>query len=164
MREIDLTKLLPDIILRFQREHKSEPVPVFLTLPYNLPNFPWNDRSLEDLIFRLVNHAISTSNPERHVRVAIAKRGTLSDLEALAEIHPFCWIQLRIEMQSLSGIGTDLQEKFGDLGFSRKDDWATGNSSLIAYSRPNRLEPQLIFWMQDRKATHRYALLIPIMN
>ncbi len=159
MREINLTKLLPDLVLRFRVR-----TPIFLTLPPDIPTFCWSDNSLEVLIFKLIDRAISASHPERPIRVAVAKRGRLSDLEALLNIHPSQWIQLRIDVQSLSGFDVGVQEALENSGYSPEHRLTTVDSAcqLITYSSINQYKPQLLVWIEDRKANHRYIFLIPI--
>jgi hypothetical protein len=164
MRDIDLAKLLAGLVLRFKREKKSPSAPVFLTIPQNLPVISWSDNPLEMLIFALLENAISASSPESPVRLGITQTMAKSDLEELLEIHPSYWIQMRIDMQCQSGIGADIQEEIRFLGFRHADEWSTENSSrrLISYGYTDQPAPQILLWMQDSKASHKYTLLIPI--
>jgi len=164
MRKIDLTEVLPDIVLKFQREQKGTRVPVFLTLPHNLPAFPWADNSLEILIIKLFDRAIAVGDIGKPIRVAVAKRKTVSDLEALLNLHPSHWIQLRIAMQSLEGLDDCVQQELEKSGYNSEDKWETENSAdrLIVYHPMNQSEPQLLFWVENRKGSHRYILLIPV--
>ncbi len=164
MREIDLTEVLPDIVLRFQREQKEARVPVLLTLPHNLPAFPWADNSLEILIFKLIDRAISTGDSGKPIRVAVAKRTSVSDLEELVNLHPSHWVQLRIEMQSPPGAGITVQQELERSGYISAGEWKSENSAdrLIVYHVVNQSEPQLLFWVEDRKSDHRYIILIPV--
>ncbi len=162
MREIDLTEVLPDIVLRFQREQQG--VPVFLTLPHNLPPFPWADNSLEILIFKLIDRAISTGDSGKPIRVAVAKRKSVSDLEELVNLHPSHWIQLRIQMQSPPGTGITVQQELEKSGYISAGEWKTEDSAdrLIVYHDVNQSEQQLLFWVRDRKGDQRYIILIPV--
>ncbi len=164
MREVDLTEVLPDIVLRFQREQKGARVPVFLTLPHNLPSFPWADNSLEILIFKLIDRAISTGDSGRPIRVAVAKRKSVSDLEELVNLRPSHWIQLRIEMQSTDGAAIAVQQELERSGYISAGEWRTEDSAdrLIVYRDVNQSEQQLLFWVEDRKGDHRYIILIPV--
>ena len=165
MREMNLTELLPDIVLRFKREQKSA-VPVFLTLPDRLPSFRWTDNSLEGLILTIIDHAVSISYPGKPVRVSVSKRTGMFDIEMMLKTHPLYWIQLKMDVQSPSGLEASAQETLEQLGFRCEDEWTTENSErrLITYSRANQPVPALLLWMQDHKANHKYIFLIPITN
>jgi hypothetical protein len=164
MKAIDFTELLPDAVLRCERDLNRIRVPLFLTLPPNLPSFYWNDSSLEDLIFTLIARAISSSHPERPIRLSVGLWTRMSDIEAMLKIHPSCWIQLRIDLQPVSDFGPNLQDRLKDLNYRPVDDWITEDSrgQLIAYSHAVRQEFPLLFWIRRRKSNHRYAFLIPI--
>jgi hypothetical protein len=164
MREIDLTELLPEVVLKSQREQKGIAIPVFLTIPPGLPAFPWSDNSLEMLIFKLFDRAISATDGGRPVRAAVSKKLRMSDIEVLLNLHPSHWIQLRIDLQSRSGLEASIQEEFEKSGYCPEDEWATEKmvGRLIAYSRMNQPESRLLLWIERRKANQRYAFLIPI--
>ena len=160
MREINLGELLPDIILRFKGEQESRGKPVFLTMPPSVPGFSWSDESLEKLIPMLVGQAVSESRPERPVRIAVAQKMRLQDLETLLNLHPSNWIQLSIDVQSLSGPTHGVGEELVKLGYSREEEWVTEDlhCHLTAFSHSNQIEPPILFFTQARKANHKYAL------
>jgi len=159
MRLMNLRKLLSDIA---QRAQESARIPLFLTLPQDLPSFFWSDRSLEILISTLIDDAISTG--EKPIRIAVVKRMKICDLEGPLKIHPSYWIQLRIDVQSFSGAVSGVQEEFDRFDYRGEEECATGDSRcrLNVYSRANQPEPPILLWIHDRKANHRYIFLIPV--
>lgn len=164
MRKISLTELLPDIILRFHREQRNVRVPIYLTLHPDLPAFTWMDNGLEMMLFNLFNHAILEGNFEGPIRIAVAKRKAMIDLESLVDIHPSCWIQLRMDVQSISELDDIVKKEIGNSGFSAEDEWALEGAphKLIAYAQKNDPAPQLLCWIEHNRASHRYTILIPI--
>jgi hypothetical protein len=166
MKEIDLTELLPDIVHKSRREGMSAAGPVFLTISPSLPSFHWNDNSLEDLLLTFVGRAISTGDPEKPIRVAAARRMRMDDIEAMLNIHPSHWIQMRIDLQSPSEIMTEIQERLRFLGYKQEEAWVTedSNSRLVNFSSKDQLKPPLVFYVEDRKTSHRYSFLIPIYD
>jgi hypothetical protein len=163
MRVINLAELMHEVALRFQREQKGVPIPFFMTIPENLPSFPWIDDSVETLIFTLCSSAISKGYPGKPVRVAVSQKAGFSDLNELIKFRPLQWMQLKIDTQSPSELGDDVREKLKSLDYQCIDEWTNKGSTsrLSAYSRPNQDEPQFLFWIQSNKASRRYILLIP---
>jgi len=164
MREMDLTELLPEIVLRSRCERRSASAPVFLTISPNLPSFCWNDNSLEDLILMFVDRAISAGHPERPIRVAVVRRMKLADIEAMLNIHPSHWIQMKIDIQPSSEALIEIRKKLQSLGFGCEEAWIAEDSTsqLILFSCEDPLKPPLVFYVEDRKTNHRCSLLIPI--
>ena len=163
MREIYFTELLPDIVLRLHGERKSIGPPIFLTIPPDFPAFSWQDNGLEILIFNLFSRAISVSDLERPIRVAVASR-RVTDLEALLNIHPAHWIQMRIDVQSVSDPDDSIIQELGNSGYYVEDEWIAEGmpGRLIAYHQMNQTGPQLLLWIEHHRAGHRYAIIIPV--
>jgi len=165
MKEIDLTELLPSLVLRNRGGRSRIRFPVLLMLPRHLPRFLWSDESLEELIPAFLERAVAVSYPGRPILVAACRRQEMSDIEALFEIHPPCWIELKIEVQPFSRFD-GVEEALEDSGFRYEEEWATENSGsrLIAYSRGNQPAPALLFSMDNGEASRRYSFLIPIVK
>jgi hypothetical protein len=164
MRKINLTELLRDIVLGSHREQKGVGVPIYLTLPPNLPAIIWKDNSIELLIFNLLNYAIFGEPLERPIRVAVAERKTLTDLEALLDVHPSYWIELRMDMQSVSELDGTIKTRMRNFGFSAGNEWVVEGSpyKLVAYSKMNETDPRLFCWIAHNRARHSYTILIPV--
>ena len=164
MKRVNLSTLLSDHALSLRRERQSLPIPLFLTIPLDLPSFSWIDGSLEALIVAVCDWAVIKSHPERSVRVAVSRRSHISDLSELLQFYPSGWIQLKVDMQSPSELENDVREKLKDLNYKCIDEWTNENSTsrLIAYGRENQNHPQILFWIQSHRASHRYILLIPV--
>jgi len=163
MRALDLAGLLPEIVLRVNDEKNS---PVFLTLTGRLPILYWNDDSLEQFLLQMIDQAVSKSLPEHPVRLALIRRERLEDVEALVQIHPASWTQLKIETQSADSLEPVARETFQTLGFRCEDEWPPERSGcrFIAYSRDHQPAPAILVWIQEHKATRRYIFLIPVLE
>ena len=163
MTEIHFTELLPEIVIGLNREPGlGFHVPVFI--PNDLPTFLWPDNTLEQLIVASIDQAVSLNYSRKPIRIAIYKRTRLSDIETLLDIYPSYWMQLRIDVPSLSCLECCVQESLLDSGFRYEDEWAAedGGSRLIAYSYEKQPVPAFLFWIQNRKASHSYSFLLPV--
>lgn len=163
MNEIHFTEFLPSIVLELNRKLGfGSPIP--LVVPNHLPTFLWPDNSLEELIVSFLDQAISLSHPEKPIRIAAYKRTRLSDIETLLEICPSYWIQLRIDVPSLSWLKRGIHVSLEDAAFRHADEWVkeNGESRLIIYDYRNQPVPASLLWVQKRKARHSYSLLLPV--
>jgi len=122
------------------------------------------DNSLKQLIASFIGQAVSLSQPGKPVRVAVFKRNRLFDLEELLEIYPAYWIQLRINMPSLSLLERRVQENLAVSGFRYEAEWATqdGGTRLVTYNYDGQPVPAFLFWVQNRKESQGYSLLLPV--
>jgi hypothetical protein len=160
MKEIQFTELLPEIVTEINKETSlGSHIPLFIR--NDLPTFLWPDNSLHVLISAFIDQAASLSDPGKPVRIAVCKRNKLADIEALLEISPSYWIQLRIDVPSFCLLEWRVQESLKDSGFRYEGEWTTEDegSRLLTYSYGNQ---PVLFWIQKRRATHSYSFLMPV--
>ncbi len=156
MREIDLTMLMWEIVLKRNR--------IKLSLPPALSRFLWHDGSIEEVIERFIHHASSINHPARPLRIAVRQRAKLQDLEKFFGIYPTHWIQLRIEGQGSAGYEEGARKILEDLGY-RCEEWVGVEDSgqqLAAFCLEMQREPKLVFWADNHKCSHKCDLLIPV--
>ncbi len=162
MKKIRFTELLPEIVTDLNnRPGLRSHIPLFI--PNDLPAFLWPDSNLNELIASFIKQAASLSNPDKPVRIAACKRNRLADIESLLEIFPCYWIQLRIDVPSLSLLERGIQESLRDSGFRYEDEWTMEDkrSRLLTYSYSNQPVPAFLFWIQNRRASLSYIFLVP---
>jgi hypothetical protein len=164
MRDIDLTELLPDVLFHSNEKQNSRGDSIYLTIAPDLTPFPWNDNSLEILIFNLFTSTILAKKLDGPIRLAVAEKRRISDLETLLNIHPAYWIQLRIDVQSATKFDDMINRELENSGYNAEDEWVPEGlpARLTAYSQMNHKNPKLLFWIEHHKASHRYTILIPI--
>ncbi len=164
MREIDLKQILPDILFRMKKEKNGDYDHIFLTMYENLSRFYWKDESLERIIQKIIHHVCTIRYHEKPIRITAARRMRMVDMEAILNMQPSYWIQIGIEVQSLSEPSADFQEEIINPSDGNKKEWVIDNSEgrLIACHYNEQMNPQILLWIHSHKANRRYVLLIPI--
>ena len=164
MKEVDLGIVVYEIILRFnQRRTKARPA-ISLSIPSNLSKVPWPDSSLERLVHACLYHALLMNDPSGSVRVAVHERFKLHDLEEFVEVHPFYWMQLRIEGQAPAGFGSVVEEIFDDFGY-RCEKWAgveNSDARLAVFGFGTKNEPKIVCCAENGGAIQKHDFLIPV--
>ncbi len=163
MREIRFTELLPEIVTDLNNRPGLESrIPLFI--PNDLPTLLWPDNSLNELVSTFIGQAALLNNPGKPVRIAVRKRNRLADIEALLEVYPSYWVQLKIDMPTLSLLERGVQESLRDSGFRYEDEWTTEDegSRLLTYSYGKESGPAFLFWIQNRRTPHTYSFLLPV--
>ena len=164
MKEVDLGIVVHDIILKFNQQRTMARPAVLLSIPSNLSRIPWRDNSLERLVQAFLYHALLMNDPSGSVRVAVHERVKLRDLEEFLELHPFYWVQLRIEGQESPGFESVVEEIFDDFGY-RCEKWEgmqNSDARLAVFGFGTKNEPKMVCYADNSGTIHKYDFLIPV--
>ena len=164
MKEMNLTALMQGIVLRCNTSLAKTGPFIQLSLPSNLLNFLWHDRSLEKLLKRLVCQASLAADPGAPVRIAVRQKAKMRGLEKSFPICPSHWIQLKITWRGPAELDDRARETLEDSGF-RCDEWIGAKESwphLGFFSYETKPLMKLACCLQRLRGLQTFELLIPV--
>ncbi len=163
---MNLTVLMQGIVLRCNKSLAKAGSGIQLSLPFNLSNFFWHDRSLGQLLERIVCQASRNVDSGTPIRIAVRQKAKMSGLAKFFQIYPSHWIQLKITRRGPLGLEAGVREMLEDSGF-RCDEWIGAEESwpqlgFFSYGTKHLLK--VACYLQRRRSTQTCELLIPVLT
>jgi len=166
MKKIDLGSIVQQTIFRYSQNHGSDKPLVFVTLAPALTQVPWQDRTAEDFVRRLIYETLLTSDPGAPIEVSLRHRTHLNDLNGLIGIKPSYWIQLRIAGRGIRVAEYLIDELFDELGF-RVEEWVGIDGSdtrMGIFGTIDAPKLKMVFCLESVRHKQKCDLLLPIIE
>jgi hypothetical protein len=97
------------------------------------------------------------------MRMSVSRRLHCTDLDDLLGFQPSCWVEFRIEVQSLADSWIAVRRLPEKHGFRYCDKWEPDSDRrLISYNCGTGSGTAFYLWTQMHKGSGRYSLLIPV--
>ena len=159
MKTIDLGSVVQQTIFRYSQNHVGDKPLVFVTLAPALTQVPWQDRTAEEFVRRLIYETLLTSDPGAPIEVSLRHRNCLDDLNDFIGIKPSYWIQLRVAGRGIRVAEYLIDELFGELGF-RIEEWfaSTDRTPGWEFSAPSTRQKSRWFSVWSRCVKSRNAI------
>jgi hypothetical protein len=166
MEKIDLATVIQETISTFCRNRSGDQPPVYVMLAPAMTQVPWQNRALRDFVRCFLYEALSTSDPEAAIEVALRKRFPLKDLNAFVRIQPSYWVQLRVSGRGLRILEPVVEELFADLGY-RCEEWLGVENSkarLGIFGAVQSSAHKMVFCLEWAHHHLKCDLLLPIID
>jgi hypothetical protein len=166
MEKIDLTTVIQETISTFCRNRNGDKPPVYVMLAPAMTQVPWATRALRDFVRCFLYEALSTSDPEAPIEVALRKRFPLKDLNAFVRIQPSYWVQLRVSGRGLRILEPVIEELFADLGY-RCEEWLgveRSKARLGIFGAVQSAAHKMVFCLEWAHHNLKCDLLLPITD
>jgi hypothetical protein len=166
MEKIDLATVIQGVISTFCRNRIGDKPPVFVMLAPAMTQVPWKNRALKDFVRCLLYEALSTSDPEAAIEVALRRRFPLKDLNAFVGIQPSYWVQLRVSGRGLRILEPVVEELFADLGY-RCEEWLGVEHSkarLGIFGAVQSSAHKMVFCLESAHNILKCDLLLPVIE
>jgi hypothetical protein len=166
MKTIDLGSVVQQTISRFSQNHVGDKPLVFVTLAPALTQVPWQDRTAEEFVRRLIYETLLTSDPGAPIEVSLRHRNCLDDLNEFIGIKPSYWIQLRIAGRGIQVAECLIDELFGELGF-QVEEWVGIDGSdtrLGIFGTIDAPKLKMVFCLESVRHKQKCDLLLPIID
>jgi hypothetical protein len=164
MEKVDLGSVIQEAISRFSQNHVGEKPLVFVTLAPALTQVPWQDRTAEEFVRRLIYETLLTSDPGAPIEVSLRHRNCLDDLNEFIGIKPSYWIQLRVAGRGIRVAEYLIDALFGELGF-RVEEWVGIDGSdtrLGIFGTIDAPKLKMVFCLASVGHKQKCDLLLPI--
>ncbi len=166
MEKIDMATVIQEVISTFCRNRIGDKPPVYLMLAPAMTQVPWQNPVLKDCVRSFLYDALSTSDPDAAIEVALRRRFPLKDLNAFVGIQPSYWVQLRVSGRGLRIIEPSVEELFADLGY-RCEEWLGVEHSkarLGIFGAVESLGDKMVFCLEWSHTMLKADLLLPVMD
>lgn len=166
METIDLATVIQEVISTFCRNRIGDKPHVYVMLAPALTQVPWENRALKDFVRCFLYDALSTSDPDAAIEVALRRRFPLKDLNVFVGIQPSYWVQLRVAGRGLRIIEPSVEELFADLGY-RCEEWLGVEHSkarLGIFGAVESLGNKMVFCLEWSHTTLKADLLMPVID
>lgn len=166
MEKIDLATVIQEVISTFCRNRIGEKPPVYVMLAPAMTQVLWKTRALRDFVRCFLYEALSTSDPEAAIEVALRKRFPLKDLNAFVGIQPSYWVQLRVSGRGLRILEPVVEELFADLGY-RCEEWLGVEHSkarLGIFGAVQSSAQKIVFCLEWAHNALKCDLLLPVVE
>lgn len=166
MEKIDLATVIQEVISTFCRNRIGDRPPVYVMLAPAMTQVPWKTRALRDFVGCFLYEALSTSDPEAAIEVALRKRFPLKDLNAFVGIQPSYWVQLRVSGRGLRILEPVVEELFADLGY-RCEEWLGVQHSkarLGIFGAVQSSAHKMVFCLEWAHNALKCDLLLPVVE
>jgi hypothetical protein len=164
MQTIDLGSVVQQTISRYSHNHVGDKPLVFVTLAPALTQVPWQDRTAEEFVRRLIYETLLTSDPGAPIEVSLRHRNCLDDLNEFIGIKPSYWIQLRVAGRGIRVAEYLIDALFGELGF-RVEEWVGIDGSdtrLGIFGTIDAPKLKMVFCLASVGHKQKCDLLLPI--
>ena len=164
MKTIDLGSVVQQTISRYSQNHLGEKPLAFVTLAPALTQVPWQDRTAEEFVRRLIYETLLTSDPGAPIEVSLRHRNCLDDLNDFIGIKPSYWIQLRVAGRGIRVAEYLIDELFGELGF-RVEEWVGIDGSdtrMGIFGTIDAPKLKMVFCLASMGHKQKCDLLLPI--
>jgi hypothetical protein len=166
MQTIDLGSVVQQTISRYSQNHVGDKPLVFVTLAPALTQVPWQDRTAEDFVRRLIYETLLTSDPGAPIEVSLRHRIHVNDLNGFIGIKPSYWIQLRIAGRGIRVAEYLIDELFDELGF-RVEEWVGIDGSdtrMGIFGTIDAPKLKMVFCLASAGHKQKCDLLLPIIE
>ncbi len=166
MEKIDLATVIQEVISAFCRNRIGDRPPVYVMLAPAMTQLPWQNGALKEFVRCFLYDALSSSDPEATIEVALRRRFPLKDLNAFVGIHPSYWVQLRVSGRGLRIIEPSVEELFADLGY-RCEEWLGVENSkarLGIFGAVESLGDKMVFCLEWSHTVLKADLLLPVID
>ena len=164
MEKIDLATVIQETISTFCRNRTGDKPPIYVTLAPAMTQVPWKNRALRDFVRCFLYEAVSTSDPEASIEVALRRRFSLKDLNAFIGIQPSYWAHLRVSGRGLRILEPVIEELFADLGY-RCEEWLGVEQSIARlgiFGAVQSSAQKMVFCLESGRSVVKCDLLLPV--
>ncbi|HEU4345482.1 MAG TPA: hypothetical protein VFU31_28365 [Candidatus Binatia bacterium] len=164
MEYINLGAVIEQAIARFSQNRIGERPPVFLVGSSTLPDVPWHDQSLKQLVRLFLYECLLANDPDAAIEICVRRREQTSDLNGFVGLNPWYWIQLRVSGRGLKVAEVLIDDLFASIGY-RCEGWARLEESaarLGTFAASDKPEVKMIFCLELVRQRLRCDLLVPV--
>ncbi len=161
---MDLTASIKSIILELNSGRTHPKPPVYLSIPPVVSSILRQERNLEKLIKKFLEHVMLNSLPTRSIRVSVHEKTGMTDLEKFFSASPSYWFRVNIQSQARAGFEKGARELLEELGY-HCIEWMgveDSYSQLGAFSYGEQNDLALVLFIQNHRACRICDFLIPV--
>ena len=166
MKNIDLSTLAPEIVLRLNKIGGPTKPFIHLSIADEISLFRWKDDSLDLMLRRFLICAMSMGDPGRSVRMNIVEKSMMKGLETFFAFSAPRWIHCSIVFEAPSRFETSAKSVLDGLGY-QCFEWIGNENSvdqLGAYCKGSGRQPELVLYLSHRKSSIQCDLIIPVIE
>jgi hypothetical protein len=166
MNRIDLSKLVPRMVLWLNDTAERSQPSIYISVPSAIPCFDWPDHSLEILLRKLLVSAMSVGESRKRIRLEVCEKSKMRGFETFFSVSALRWIQCSLLFQTQFRFEAAARTIMNSLGY-RCIEWIGGDNTegqLGAYSRIRVRQPEVVLYIAQRDFPVQCDLFIPVIE